>query len=116
MRKKLEDMSFDDLVDECAAMEINSLISGEGSPRKRIYSIVELAVRWRHQMTLKESESQADPDTSQVGPATDDQIEMMKEFWSSYGGAPHIRTMNATLLKRDFLSLIARIEEKERDS
>lgn len=49
--------------------------------------------------------------------ASDHQIELMKSFWSHYGdaGSPRrLRTFNANILKRDFLSLIARIEELQR--
>lgn len=44
-------------------------------------------------------------------PATPEQIEMMKGFWAHYGKPPHTRPLNATLLKKDFLSLIALIEQ-----
>jgi len=46
-------------------------------------------------------------------PATDKQIELMRDFWSHYGQPPHKRELNATLLKKDFLSLIARLERAD---
>lgn len=45
--------------------------------------------------------------------ATDRQIELMKDFWSYYGAPPHKREMDTRLLKKDFLSLIARLDAAE---
>lgn len=46
-------------------------------------------------------------------PATDRQIELMKDFWSYYGAPPHKRELDTRLLKADFSSLIARLEIAE---
>lgn len=48
-----------------------------------------------------------------VEPANDRHIESMKRFWEETPPEPDIRLLNARLLKQDFLSLIARIEEAE---
>lgn len=48
-----------------------------------------------------------------VAPANDRQIEMMKEFWKDTPTKPHMRQLNAALLKNDFLSLIMRLEAAE---
>lgn len=53
---------------------------------------------------------------AQAKEATDRQIELMKGFWGHYGEPPHVRPLNATLLKKDFLSLIARIERGESET
>lgn len=45
-----------------------------------------------------------------ITPANDRQIEMMKEFWKDTPTNPPMRQLNAALLKKDFLSLIARLE------
>lgn len=48
-----------------------------------------------------------------VEPASDHHIESMKRFWEETPPEPDMRILNARLLKQDFLSLIARLEEAE---
>lgn len=50
-----------------------------------------------------------------IEPASDCQIELMKRFWDETPSEPAQRLLNAQLLKKDFLSLVARIEKSKAD-
>lgn len=59
MSKELSEMTFDELVSHCAAMEVEALIQGTGPARKRVYSIVELSARWQYERLQKEGKLKA---------------------------------------------------------
>ena len=49
--------------------------------------------------------------TVKITEATDGQIEHMKRFWNETPDQPAQRLLTASILKEDFLSLVARLEK-----
>ena len=54
MHKELADLTFDELVARGVEIEINNIVRG-AKLSSRVFSVMELAVRWRYEKTEKEN-------------------------------------------------------------